>query len=716
MRLYNNIWCEKKFNKIKVEEMVRKYGLSFSAVKVLLSMNMNEKSTDDFLNPRLSTELNNTEEAVEMLEKHIVNKSKILIFGDYDVDGMSASALLYHFFKQNNVDTKIIIPNRYLHGYGLNAKSLELVENDVDLVITVDCGITSVEEVEFLKKKNIDVIITDHHEKKEIIPDTVCLNPKVGGGYINLAGAGVALKFALSISNRLDFIFDEELYMYAMLGTIADVMALLSENRYIVKKGLEVINSTNNKGIKALINKLKLNNITSTDIGFKICPILNASGRLGQEIYAVELLTESNNYDEVVEKLIELNNQRKEEESNMVSDVLEKDFSNDYIVIDKSANWKKGVLGLGASRISNRLKKPCILFNEDVTLAGSARSYGDFNLLEAIDNNKNLLIRYGGHKQAAGLELSIDNYTAFKNAMNKYLKENSSYIDEYVKYDYIDIELNEACIDTINSLKDLEPFGVGNSKPIFRLNTLNLVSVNIYGKNNNFYVLNFMKDNVYLKAIYFSNRDVEHFIVGKNYDIIFEMDLNEFNNKVSVQLKLIDYRILNNYFIDTNPFLREYYIDLANSISNYSTKNISVEFIDFENIIKYEVENKEEFHYCDYKIPNEMPNLLLCKDIKYDKSRIKKNIIDKLPNDDSLRKAYLFFKKNKNIQLVNINNYLGCLLSLKIFNELDLLEYEVRDNDIFIDFKNVKKEVLLKDSKTYIKTKKILEDYNGLKE
>ncbi len=714
MRLYKNKWNKNKLNNVKVKEIADSTGLSFSACKVISSMGLSKREIDDFLSPSLSTELDNIKEAIDILYRHIESKSNILIFGDYDVDGISSSSLLYTFFKDNGVDTRVIIPNRYTHGYGLNEKSIDLVDDDVDLVITVDCGITSVAEVQALKEKGIDVIITDHHELKETLPNTVCVNPKIGGGYKYLAGAGVALKFAKCVARDLNFKFNDDLYILAMLGTIADVMPLKDENRYIVKKGLEHIKDSSFKGLNALISKLKLEKVDESDIGFKIAPIINAAGRLGEEDAALKLFVEFNDYS-LIDYLISLNNKRKAEERAIVDEVLKKDYSNDLIVVDSSKEWKKGVLGIAAARVSTALKKPCILFNESETLSGSCRTFGDFDMLGALDDTSEYILKYGGHKQAAGLEVSLENYTEFKEKINEVAKKNIDKSALYNTYNYFDIELDDVSLDTVYDLVRLKPFGVGNRKPIFRLNGLKLLNFKVYGASSNFYVLNFEKNNVMLKAIYFKTNKHENFKVDYKYDIIFNLDVNAFNGNESVQLNLIDYRVLNKYFISHNPFLIEYYIDLANSIADYSKSNASLEFVYYENIVKHSGVKVEEFDYSKLRIPSSLPTVYIWKDIKYGLDRLEENIMNKIPDDRTLRKSYKYFLNNRNMDLNSFNNHLGLLLSLNIFRELGLLEYSIREESIEVEINENKKNVLLKDSATYNKMNKLLEDWNGFK-
>ncbi len=714
MRLYKNKWNKKNINNHRVKEIASNTELSFSACEVLSTMNLSDKEIDRFLQPSLSSDLANTNEALEVLKKHVASKANIVIFGDYDVDGITASSLLYNFFKDNGVKTEVIIPNRYTHGYGLNEKSLDLITSDTDLVITVDCGITSVNEVDTLMKQGIDVIVTDHHELKEKLPSTVCINPKIGGGYLYLAGAGVALKFALSIAQCFDFKFNEDLYILAMLGTIADVMPIQDENRFLVVKGLERIKGSSFKGLNTLIETLKLTSIDESDIGFKIAPIINAAGRLGEEKRALDLFVEFQDTT-LVNYLIRLNDKRKIEEKRIVDEVLKEDFSDKKIVVAKSKKWKKGVLGVAASRISIALRKPCILLSEEQTLSGSCRSYGDFDMLDVLNNNKKNIIRYGGHKQAAGLEVDLNNYSLFKENVEKYAEEKFNKESCYKTYEYFDVSIDNLNSQLVHELNKLRPYGVGNEKPVFRLLGLKLANIKIYGKNNNFYVLDFEKNGMHLKGIYFKKNNFEYFKIDYKYDIIFSLDINTFNGHENLQLEIVDYRAINKYCISHNPFLLSYYIDLVHSFSNYSKTNASIEFIDYENLIKYGGIKKEEFDYSSHRLPKSLPSIFLWKDFKYDLDKVEKNIMLNIPDDSTLRKSYKYFQSNPFIDLKRVNNYLGLLLALTIFSELNLIRYDIKEESIMIEFNDNKNSVLLKNSNTYNKMNKLMEDWNGFK-
>ncbi len=714
MRLYKNKWNKKNINNHKVKEIADITGLSFSACEVLSSMKLSNDEIEQFLHPSLSSDLSNTKEAIELLQRHIKNKSKIVIFGDYDVDGITASSLLYNFFKDNHVETEVIIPNRYTHGYGLNEKSLALINDEMDLIITVDCAITSINEVDVLNSRGIDVIITDHHELKDDLPNTVCINPKIGGGYRYLAGAGVALKFARSIALALDFEFHEDLYILAMLGTIADVMPIIDENRFIVKKGLERINNSSFSGLNALIEKLNLSIVDESDIGFKIAPIINAAGRLGEEQRALELFVDFSD-NTLVDYLIKLNDKRKLEEKRIVDQVLAEDFSDKKIVIATSSDWKKGVLGIAASRVAIALRKPCILMTEEDTLSGSCRAYGAFDILKALNENQDYIIKYGGHKQAAGIEVDRTNYRVFKNKLEEYAAATFTKESSYKTYEYFDGTIDDLSMGFAHELDQLKPYGVGNEKPIFRLLGLTLTSVKVYGKNNNFYVLHFEKSGVNIKAIYFKKNTVEHFKVDCKYDIIFNPDINVFNGRESLQLNLVDYRVTNQYYISHNPFLLPYYIDFVDSFSKYSTSNELLQFIDYENLIKYGGIKKEDFDYADYRLPSSLPNLFLWKDFKYDLDKVEQNIISNLPDDEMLRKSYKYFQNNQLIELHQVNNYLGFFLALKIFSELDLIHYNIKEEMVSITFNDKNNRVLLKHSMTYNKMNKLMEDWNGFK-
>lgn len=480
-----NISLQNRFSK--------ELGISEVLSQILINRGINtEEEAEKFLNVKLEHLLDphslpDVHKAVQLIKRAVKNKEKIMVFGDYDVDGITSTALLKLAFLKLGTDTAHYIPHRIKEGYGLNKNILRFIrQKNIKLLITADCGISNHQEIEELRRHNIDVIITDHHEpiNSDLPPASCLINPKIKDSsykYRDLAGVGVAYKLCQAITNEKLF---EDLDLVS-LGTIADVVPLTGENRIIAKEGLVMLSSTKRIGLRALIDSsgIKDKNITSTFVSYILGPRLNASGRLDSAEVALNLLlsqeeTEAENLAQIIEKH---NRQRQKIENGILEEAQaiidrEINFKDHKIIVIAKEDWHPGVLGIVASKLVDRFYRPTIVISLNYDLCkGSARSIKNFHLFKALSECRHLLENFGGHAHAAGLVITKDNIEDFKQNINRLAKE-KLVLEDLLPSLEIDIEialsdLNEKIID---ELELLEPHGADNPEPLFYTRNLKL--------------------------------------------------------------------------------------------------------------------------------------------------------------------------------------------------------------------------------------------------
>ena len=441
-------------------------------------------SKADFCNPKL---LMGMDKATCAVKEAIEKKKRITIYGDYDVDGITSVSMMYRGLKQLYPNVTYFIPDRMEDGYGLSISSIDsLVEIGSQLVITVDCGVNSVKEVDKLKNLGIDTIITDHHLPKPLLPNAIAiLNPKLQGSiYPNkeLSGVGVAYKLLCSIFvalGRDDLLNDFSFLSFVALGTISDIVPLTIENRAFVHFGFKQIKKRGNIGIDTFVNRLKLREkkIKSTDVVFGIAPRLNSTGRMAQARIAVELLTtnERSVAESLFNKIEKLNSQRRGIELSVYNDACYQ-IENKYQDLDKmkcivlsGEDWHPGVVGIVASKLVEKYYRPAFLFSEkDGVARASCRSIPDLNIIKAIGAAKDLVINYGGHKYAAGVSLLSEYLEQFETKIYNYIVSTAddSIFKPKIKVE-CEIELNQIDRGLIDWLKKMAPFGPSNHKPNF---------------------------------------------------------------------------------------------------------------------------------------------------------------------------------------------------------------------------------------------------------
>ena len=566
-----------QYRKIKTKENINKIKSSTkdSFLDELLAIRnlTNEKDINKFLNPTRKDLISpyaflDMEKGKNRIIEAIEKNQKILIWGDFDCDGVTSSAILYKALKKLNANFINFIPDRLLHGHGLNSKELlKLISKEkVKLVITVDCGISNVSEVNLLKGLNVDTIITDHHSTDTQLPSAYCIiNPQVKNALkedlsiediqslSSNCGAGIAYKLALALlENTDDNDLKDELMLIAALGTIADVVSLLGENRALVSEALNILNTkkeASHKGIYQLLSKNVNSEITSYDIAFILAPRINAVGRLANAKLSFDFLTvdDDTKLSMIIEKLDNYNRIRQskctetyEEINNYLKKHIEE--QNNPAIILLNPDWHIGIIGIVAAKIVEEYNKPCFLMtvDENNNARCSIRSNDLINVYSVLKENENLFLGFGGHKLAGGCSFNKDDFEKVKVSLLKTIKEqmpdekqeNILYADMELKPD--DIELN-----ILDSINQLEPFGQDNQAPIFAMYNVNLDEFKLIGKEQNHLRLVFSKDDKRFQCVKWNENEVK-IPLGAKCDIAFYPRLNEFNDVKNIQLEIVD--------------------------------------------------------------------------------------------------------------------------------------------------------------------------------
>ena len=499
------------------------------------------------------------DKAVERIQRAIAGGETVAVFGDYDVDGITSTVLLLDYLKSCGVNCLRYIPRRIEDGYGLSCDAIQgLHDQGATLMITVDCGITGNEEVAFARSLGMDVVVTDHHECKETLPDAVAVvdphRPDCPYPFKHLAGVGVALKLVMALGgeNREDALFARYCTL-AAIGTVADVMRMEGENRTIVSCGLEALPHTDFVGVHALLKESGLlgKPITSIQIGFVLSPRINAAGRMGKADLAADLLETSDpaRAEELARQLCDLNRERQAVEQAICADAVSKIQSlrseERSALVLSSENWHQGVVGIVASRLSEKYSCPSFMIHlKDGTGKGSCRSYGGFNLFAALESCADLLDGFGGHELAAGFTIQESNIDAFRQRMNRYVRSASG---GELPVSSLDIDAAITCpgdvsLSEVEHLSQLEPYGAGNPRPTFALLGATVDAVQSVGQGKHL-KLRLSKGTCRFDAIFFSVTEEECGVVaGMRVDAAFYLQANTFRGNTTLQLQLIDIR------------------------------------------------------------------------------------------------------------------------------------------------------------------------------
>lgn len=555
-----NKWKLKEKNKQRITEIQEKFGVRRLTASILAEKNIKDEEIKIFLEPTRKDfydpfELPDMKKAIDRIIKAMDNNEKILVYGDYDADGITSTTIIKRFMKDRKIDVGTYIPNRLDEGYGLNEEAIKsIADQGYNLIITVDCGITSINEVEQAKKLGVDVIITDHHEPLDEIPKAIAVvDAKRKDNkypFNQLAGCGVAFKLMQALAKRLE-INENEILKYidiACVGTISDIVPLIDENRTIAKLGLMLLKQTQNAGLKELINIIKYKAITSQMVSFGISPRINACGRMGHQEDALELFLTDDPIEarKLATKVEEYNQMRQAIEKRIYEECLEmipEDYDGSAIVLGKE-NWHHGVIGIVSSKITEKYYKPSVLVCfEGENARGSGRSVKDFDLHEAIVKCSNHLQTFGGHSMAIGLGLKTCDFDTFK-------KEFEEYVEKNIKKDELTLEIEiddeitsrDLDIETIREITLLEPFGESNTEPVLLFKNLKITGIRSLSDGKHL-KLTLQSENIVFDAIGFGMGEIaEKYLIGDKVDIIGNLQINTYNGVSKPQFLLKDIR------------------------------------------------------------------------------------------------------------------------------------------------------------------------------
>jgi len=533
----------------------------------------NQDDIDQFLGPDYLKDqhdpflFSQMERAVKRIFEAIQKNEKITIYGDYDADGVTATSLLYKaLVRVGEKKLDIYIPDRMKEGYGINSNAVKYIaSNNTHLIITVDCGISNKEEIKLAGELGMDVIITDHHQPPSELPESYAIicptleNEKYP--FRNLAGVGVAFKLAQALLRRNisknNEAFEKWLLDFLTIGTVADCMPLLGENRTLVKWGILVLNKTQRLGLRELIQSASISkSIDTRAIGFQIAPRLNAAGRMGHANTAFELLVTEDEAESLVIAidLNQKNQNRQKTTDEMMKISLEqigKPAADDKILFSCYGGWSSGLVGLVAGKLTDKFSRPVIVFGKTGDkYTASGRSIPEFNITQALHECQDYLEEFGGHSQACGLTvISLDNYNKFVEKMRKIASEKLAGV---VLAPHIDIEaeikLSQADWQLVDELNKFEPFGEANQRPIFLSKNLEVVDIATMGVTNKHLRLLLKDENQYFrdsgsrKFVGFNIADewMNKIKIGRKIDVVYEIGVNEWNGNREIEFKIID--------------------------------------------------------------------------------------------------------------------------------------------------------------------------------
>lgn len=598
----------------------------------------------------------NMDIVLKKIKMAIRNEDKILIYGDYDVDGITATSIMYRFLKEKGADVHYMVPNRFQTGYGLSPENIESIINDgYKLLITVDNGITAVDEVKELQKNNIQVIITDHHEPKEELPDTeYIIHSYIFNDYPfpHLCGAGVAFKICEAWDRDLSWKYVD----LAMLGTIADMMPLLDENKAIVNEGLKLINNSNVRGLRALLNTVNIKVTNIKDISYNIAPKLNSLGRIGDATIAIDLLTTDN--DEVINdciaKILDADKLRKEltiQNTELAYKMIQED---DLVNIIYSSNFYEGVLGIIAQKIMKKTGKITGIFNVDSenNARGSFRTVGEYNILSMLDENKDLLDKFGGHEKACGVNMRASKIKELKERLSNMVKADLP-ISKEVEVSLI---LNHTLVNS-DFFLELQKYELEDT--VFEIENIEVVETTLLASKHT-RIRGRLSTNKYISIVVFNDPALNYNLsYGDRINIIGTLNLNTQNGYNYFQVISTDYEVNGIQVIDYRK--RYDYIEASKYFNNESGLQIKD---NFDNISDLSLILKEQTPNIIYLMPLESKDQFVS--IK-DKKLLKEAIFR---ISQSVRISELMLQKDLRVSRSTLN------LILQIFKELDLIEID----------------------------------------
>lgn len=554
-------WCVSPIDKELAFDISAEFGIDPFVALLLVSRGItDDEEISRFFSDECTLsdpyELKDMDKAVERINHAIASGEKIAIYGDYDADGVTSTALMYLFLKRVGCDVITYIPDRNSEGYGLNLKAIKsLCESGVSLIITVDNGISAFEEAKYIKSLGIDLVVTDHHKASAEIPEAVAvINPHrldCPSEYKLWCGVGVAFKLICALAEGRDINCLEEYADIVCLGTIGDVVPLVGENREIVKYGLRLINEGKNEGIKALkkVSGVDEKILNATSVAFSLVPRINAIGRMSHASKAFELLMSEDLHQTVTAaELVDTSNQdRQEIEKKILIQAQQQIIDNPdmlcrRVLVFIGENWHAGVIGIVAARLVQQYGKPCFVITSDgETAKGSARSIDGFSLYDAVSSASHLLTHYGGHVLAAGFSLKSENLADFEKAMYDYAKTTEMPFATV----QLDCRLRPEFInsDILPLISSLEPFGAGNPQPVFGLYGMSIASIQSIGGGKHLR-LGIRKAECSLQALLFGvTAEQFPYIVGDVVDLAVKLERNEYMGQVRVSVYIKDIRM-----------------------------------------------------------------------------------------------------------------------------------------------------------------------------
>jgi len=586
-------WSVAKLNKERASSIAQNFDLP-PIIATLLEIKgiTSQEDIQNFLfeESRIDNpfEIMDMDKACERIKVSIENGEKICVYGDYDADGVTSTALLYSYLETVGANVMYYIPSRETEGYGMNINAIDaLHKQDVKLIVTVDNGIAAIDEIDYANSLGIDTVVTDHHMPGDVLPNAVAVvdlhRSDCKSRFKLLSGVGVAFKLVMALEGEygdLDTLLENYSDLVS-LGTIGDIVHLVDENRVFVKRGLVNLANSDRVGISALIEQSGLadKELTAGNVSFTLVPRINAVGRLGLSQDSLSLLL-TDDYDYAYEmacKLDEDNSERQKIEKDILNKINSLISENPQLVQDRvliidGEDWHQGVIGIVSSRIKDIYGKPCIVLSRNGdTCKGSGRSIDGFDLWEAVNSCSHLLTRYGGHTMAVGLGLDCDKIDEFRKAINRFAAEKEDMPFATLK---IDCKLNPAFIDTnlAKQLRYLQPFGAGNSTPIFQLCNLKITNI-VPVSNDKHLKIFFNGKNSFITAMKFFVSSAEFpYKIGDVVDIAVTLDVNEYKNSeyLSVIIKDIKFSDVDNLvYLESNRIFERFSIGEMLTDSEY---------------------------------------------------------------------------------------------------------------------------------------------------
>ena len=497
------------------------------------------------------------DKAVERINAALDEGERVCVYGDYDCDGMTATVLLYDYLQSIGCDVWYYIPDRENEGYGLNKAAIDYIAaRETDLIVTVDNGVSAINEIDYASILGVDVVVTDHHKPREILPDAVAVvdphREDSEGEYRDLAGVGVAFKLVCALENDNGWGIMEQYADLICIGTVADIVPLTGENRVLVRQGLSIISETANLGLRCLLEETGLadKRLTADMVAFGIAPKLNSAARLGSAYQVTELLTteDEERAQELARDLCEQNRRRQSLEQEIAVQVDKMlteraKIFNDRVVVIDGEGWHHGVIGIVCSKVVEHTGKPCVLISRDGAVArGSARSVEGFSMIDAVSYASDCLTRYGGHPFAAGMSLDSDKIDEFRKKINEFARENFLQMPVFtLKLDRV-MDPGELTVENLASLELMEPFGAANETPVCAFRKVLVDGIYPIGSGKHLR-LRFKKAGMNFYAVWFGMTEEEFpYKIGEIVDVAATCELSEYNGEERVSVKIRDVR------------------------------------------------------------------------------------------------------------------------------------------------------------------------------